>query len=137
MTGLLASGATLLLLDQWTKRTVQLLTPARFVTGVPFVYIRRAVNFNKIYRSARARAVFVTLWFVALVSALVLHRSGIWFHGRISQIGLGLAFGGAAGNLLDIMRYNAVVDFIDLRWWPVFNLADIGIVGGLLLAFWK
>jgi lipoprotein signal peptidase len=29
-----------------------------------------------------------------------------------------------------------VVDFIDLGWWPVFNLADIGIVGGLIAAFW-
>jgi signal peptidase II len=137
VTGLLASGATLLLLDQWTKRTVQLLTPRRFVSGVPFVYIRRVANFNKIYRSARARAIFVALWFVALASAIVLHRSGLWFHGQMSQIGLGLAFGGAAGNLLDILRFDAVIDFIDLRWWPVFNVADIGIVGGLLLAFWK
>ena len=77
------------------------------------------------------------LWFIALLSAIALHRSGMWFHGRVSQIGLGLAFGGAAGNLLDIMRYNAVIDFIDLQWWPVFNVADIGIVGGLLLAFWR
>ena len=137
MKGLLASGATLLLLDQWTKSTVQLVTPRAFASGVPFVYIRRVANLNKIYRSTRARAVFVVLWFVALLCAIALHRSGMWFHGRISQIGLGLAFGGAAGNLLDIMRFNAVIDFIDLRWWPVFNIADIGIVGGLLLAFWK
>ena len=137
MRGLLASGATLLLLDQWTKRTVQLLTPRRFVSGVPFVYIRRVANLNKIYRSARARGVFIVLWFVALLSAIALHRSGMWFHGPVSQIGLGLAFGGAAGNLLDIMRFNAVIDFIDLQWWPVFNIADIGIVGGLLLAFWR
>jgi len=137
VTGLLASGATLLLLDQWSKRTVQLVKPKFFVAGVPFLYIRRVTNFNKIYRSGRARAAFVLIWFVALASAIVLHRSGIWFHGQVSQIGLGLAFGGAAGNLLDIVRYNAVVDFIDLRWWPVFNIADIGIVGGLLLAFWR
>jgi signal peptidase II len=26
----------------------------------------------------------------------------------------------------------AVVDFIDLRWWPVFNVADIGIVCGVI-----
>src|SRR5438034_1378714 len=75
--------------------------------------------------------------FMGLASAVALHRSGIWFHGRVSQIGLGLAFGGAAGNMLDIVRHHAVVDFIDLRWWPVFNIADIGIVGGLLLAFWR
>jgi len=137
LTGLLASGATLLLLDQWTKRTVQLLAPRGFVSGVPFVYIRRVAHIKKIYRSAPARAIFVVLWFVAFASAIVLHRSGMWFHGRMSQIGLGMAFGGAAGNLLDILRFDSVIDFIDLRWWPVFNIADIGIVGGLLLAFWK
>ena len=27
----------------------------------------------------------------------------------------------------------AVVDFIDLQWWPIFNLADAGIVVGALL----
>jgi signal peptidase II len=135
--GLLASGATLLLLDQWSKRAVQLLRPRRFVAGVPFLYIRRVANINKIYRSGHARVVFVLVWFVALVSAVILHRSGLWFHGPVSQIGLGLAFGGAAGNLLDIVRHQSVTDFIDVRWWPVFNIADIGIVGGLLLAFWR
>src|SRR5207253_6588460 len=108
---LLASGATLLLLDQWSKRAVQLLTPRRFVTGVPFVYIRRVANLNKIYRSARALAAFVFVWLLAFASAVALHRSGIWFHGRVSQIGLGLAFGGAAGNMLDIVRQHSVVDF--------------------------
>jgi signal peptidase II len=137
VTGLLASGATLLLLDQWSKRTVQLLRPRRFVAGVPFLYIRHVANINKIYRSGRARAAFVLVWLVAFASAIVLHRSGLWFHGQVSQIGLGLAFGGAAGNLLDIVRHQSVTDFIDVRWWPVFNIADIGIVGGLLLAFWR
>lgn len=75
------------------------------------------------------------VWLWALASAIVLRHSGLWFQGQVSLIGLGLAFGGAAGNLLDIWRHQSVVDFIDLRWW-VFNLADAGIVGGLLLAFW-
>ncbi len=50
------------------------------------------------------------------------------------MLGIGCALGGAAGNLLDILRRQHVVDFIDLGWWPVFNLADVAIVGGLLLA---
>jgi len=50
--------------------------------------------------------------------------------------GVGAALGGAAGNLLDILRRRSVLDFIDLRWWPVFNIADVGIVAGLAVAFW-
>jgi signal peptidase II len=54
-------------------------------------------------------------------------------------IGLGLLLGGALGNLSDrIFRSPGVlrgwvVDWIDLRWWPVFNLADSGIVLGAVL----
>lgn len=137
MKGLLASGTVLLVIDQWTKRAVQLLRSRRLVSGIPFLQIRHVVNFNRIYRSRYARAILVFAWMLALISAAILHRTGLWFQGRISQIGLGLAFGGAMGNLLDVVRRHSVVDFIDLRWWPVFNVADVGIVGGLFLAFWR
>ena len=40
---------------------------------------------------------------------------------------------GAIGNLLDRLRLGYVVDMIDFRWWPVFNVADIGITVGLSL----
>lgn len=44
---------------------------------------------------------------------------------------LGLMVGGATGNLVDRIRFDGVRDFIDLRWWPVFNVADAAIVGGV------
>ena len=53
---------------------------------------------------------------------------------------LGLLVGGAAGNLVDRLFRSpgpgrgAVVDFLDFRVWPVFNLADSAIVTGGLLA---
>ncbi len=78
----------------------------------------------------------VLVWFSALSCATILRYSGLRFQTRVSMIGLGLALGGAAGNLLDIWRQHSVVDFIDIGWWPVFNFADVGIVAGLLLAFW-
>ena len=53
---------------------------------------------------------------------------------------VGLIVGGAVGNLLDRLfrepgwLRGGVVDFIDLQWWPIFNVADIAItVGGVLL----
>lgn len=49
---------------------------------------------------------------------------------------LGLIFGGAAGNLVDRVRYGEVVDFIDVFWrdyhWYTFNVADAGITVGVL-----
>ncbi len=50
------------------------------------------------------------------------------------QIILGIITGGAIGNLIDRFRYQYVIDFFDLGWWPVFNVADMAIVcGGILL----
>ncbi|MBQ3058720.1 MAG: signal peptidase II [Desulfovibrio sp.] len=58
--------------------------------------------------------------------------------------GLGLVLGGALGNLIDRLRFRAVVDFLDFYWgswhWPAFNVADMGICAGALLtclAFWR
>ena len=54
-----------------------------------------------------------------------------------ASIALGASLGGAAGNVIDGLRRGAVIDFIDLRVWPVFNVADAAIVGGALLAAWN
>lgn len=60
---------------------------------------------------------------------------------RFGAIAAGLITGGALGNLIDRafrgdegFLHGAVVDFIDLQWWPVFNIADAAIcVGAVLL----
>jgi len=49
---------------------------------------------------------------------------------------LGLVLGGALGNLIDRLRFGFVIDFLDFRVWPVFNLADSGVcIGGILMVF--
>jgi len=62
--------------------------------------------------------------------------------GRLTSVAMGLVLGGAIGNLSDrLLREGpggflggAVVDFIDLQWWPIFNIADSAVVvGGILL----
>lgn len=55
----------------------------------------------------------------------------------LGHLGLGLLVGGGAGNLIDrVFRDGLVVDFIDFRFWPIFNIADIGIVSGTILILW-
>jgi signal peptidase II len=41
-----------------------------------------------------------------------------------NRIAAGMMIGGALGNIIDRVRYGAVVDFLDFRIWPVFNIAD-------------
>ena len=51
------------------------------------------------------------------------------------QTAIGLIVGGAVGNILDRLRHGYVVDFVQVGWWPVFNLADSAIsVGVTMLA---
>ncbi len=49
------------------------------------------------------------------------------------KVGLILIAGGALGNLIDRLRFGHVIDFLDFRVWPVFNLADTAIVLGTAL----
>jgi signal peptidase II len=59
---------------------------------------------------------------------------------RFTALALGLIIGGAVGNAIDRLAYGAVVDFAlfhvtTARWtfnWYVFNLADTGIVAGVI-----
>lgn len=53
---------------------------------------------------------------------------------RLQGLSLGLIIGGAIGNVIDRIRFGAVVDFIDWHYagwhWPAFNVADAAIVVG-------
>ena len=52
-------------------------------------------------------------------------------HSRLLRLCIGLQLGGAFGNLSDRIIFGYVTDFIDVGWWPVFNLADSSIVVGI------
>ena len=49
----------------------------------------------------------------------------------VLPVGLGLVIGGSVANLADRVRLGHVTDFLDLRYWPAFNLADTFIVVGV------
>ena len=75
-------------------------------------------------------------WLVLLVA--VLARAGPvahFFQSSAAHVALGAALGGAAGNLCDVLVRKGVVDYIHLGPWPTFNLADVTIVSGIVLAF--
>ena len=133
MWALLTFAAVAFLADQTTKRMVPAGIARSF--GGPLVYIRQVQHHARLYYRPLFRTALVILWLFAALAAVWLQRSGQLLHGPLAEVGLGCALGGAAGNLLDILRRRHVVDFIDLGWWPVFNLADVAIVAGLLLAF--
>lgn len=77
-------------------------------------------------------------WFLLAVNALLTAAIYIFWRrrmaagpGRWESRGLLLIFSGAVGNILDRARLGYVVDFIDLHFWPIFNLADSMITTGV------
>lgn len=71
---------------------------------------------------------------IALTLIFILfYNKDRWADRRTAQHGVALLAGGAIGNLIDRVRLGAVIDYLDLRVWPVFNLADVAITVGAAL----
>lgn len=125
---LFLGAGILLALDQMTKRLVRARLAEGQAVSLGPLRIRRLTNVR------RRPGLFLLTAGVALVLALV--ELSTLFQGRAAQLGLGLALGGAVGNMVGARRDGGVLDFVDLGFWPVFNVADAGIVLGLGMALW-
>jgi signal peptidase II len=59
----------------------------------------------------------------------------------LARLALSLILGGAVGNLIDRLRFDEVIDFLDMHWyqyhWPAFNIADAAITIGVSLLCWE
>jgi signal peptidase II len=81
-------------------------------------------------------------WFFLALTPLVL-AGALWFmrgvpkSDRLLRCAMALFCGGALGNFIDRLRYGAVTDFIDFRFFPIFNVADSCIVVGVILVCWR
>lgn len=79
----------------------------------------------------RAGGVVLPAIALLVAAAIALSYQRVARSGTLVRLGLGFILGGAIGNLLDRVRFGYVVDFVDLRWWYVFNVADSAIVAGV------
>ena len=134
------------LFDQVTKHwAVSTLDDGRIIELVWTLQLRLTFNTGMSFGLGEGLGQLVAPLAVLVVVGL------LWTVGRIptrlGQVAVGLIVGGAVGNIID-RAFRAgdgflggrVVDFIDLQWWPVFNVADMGIVIGamlLVLAMWR
>ena len=79
---------------------------------------------------------------VALGLVVFMASSGATTRHPVLALAVGLVLGGALGNLADRLfrghgfLNGAVIDFVDLRVWPIFNLADAAITVGCVLLLW-
>jgi signal peptidase II len=72
---------------------------------------------------------FIFLTFLFILFVISIYKNLKYLNDFV-KYGILLQFSGAISNLIDRIRLGYVIDFIDLKFWPVFNLADIFITIG-------
>jgi signal peptidase II len=138
----LIAALIVLVLDQILKVAMLDLLDggARAIMVTPFFNLvlvwNRGVSFGMLQSLGAALPLVLSAIALAVVVGLIVWLSRT--EQRASAIGLGLVIGGALGNVVDRVRYGAVVDFFDFHLagyhWPAFNLADAAIcVGAVIL----
>lgn len=122
-------------LDQIAKNFVA----TTFAPGESRIVIPRLLYWTFVQNHRGAFGLFGSQTWVLVVMALGV-LAVFWFafkdaaaQSQLVQFAFGGIVGGAVGNIVDRFHYGYVVDFIDVRWWPVFNVADSCISVGVVL----
>ena len=132
--GLSAIALAALAADQLTKNIVSSnlgLDGERHVAG--------PLSIHHVQNSGIAFGLFASATPIVTVLTAVAVVWMLFFFARsgarhpVVPVALGLLIGGSASNLTDRIRLGHVTDFIDVRYWPAFNLADAFIVLGVLI----
>ncbi len=137
--GLLIALAVLIA-DQISKAAIlDLMQPPRSIEILPVFNIvlamNRGVSFSLFASHGEWTPYILTGVALAMVAGL------LWWlrtaETTLTRVAIGLVVGGALGNVIDRVRYGAVVDFLDVHvgasHWPAFNVADSAITIGAIL----
>ncbi|MBI2653880.1 signal peptidase II [Candidatus Woesearchaeota archaeon] len=136
------TGLLILLLDQLTKflikQNFQLSHSTPIIKNI--LHVTYITNTGSAFGLFKGFNLFFVLFSVIVVVTIVYNLKKIKNNERLLQFSVGLLIGGTIGNLIDRLLYGAVVDFIDFRIWPVFNVADSAVTISiimLIILLWK
>jgi len=137
----LAAAAVVAILDQLSKAAVLGFFAGRLLGEheriMPFFNLvltyNRGMSFGLFNNGAGVNALLFSLVAAAIVTVLAYWLSRV--ETPLLAVAIGMIIGGAIGNVVDRIRFGAVVDFLDLHiqsWhWPAFNVADSAICAGV------
>ena len=133
----LSVSSFIVIVDRLTKYILfRNLSEGESVRVVPGLFhITLVLNSGAAFGLFKGRSVFFTLSTAFVIVFICFY---IW-RGKCRDLlilaALGLILGGAVGNLIDRVVFGYVIDFLDFRIWPVFNIADASItIGAFILA---
>lgn len=132
-------GLIVFVLDQTAKRVVETYVGlGESVPAVPGI-----LRLTHIKNSGGAFGILGGSQIILLAGSVLAVAVVLWMllaspPSRFTALGCGLVLGGAAGNLLDRITAGEVTDYADLQFWPlrewpIFNVADMAIVLGVVL----
>jgi signal peptidase II len=124
-----------LVVDQLTKAwALVALDDGRIIDLIWTLRLNLVFNYGMAF--SRGTGIGPLIGMVAIVVSVLLLRASRRAGSTFARVAFGLVVGGAVGNVVDRLfrgdawMRGAVVDFLDLQWWPVFNVADMGVTVG-------
>jgi signal peptidase II len=131
---LLAVAFSAIVADQITKQIViSQLALGESVHVVGPLEIRHVTNPGIAFGLFSSWASIVTILTAVAVGWMLVYFARAGARHPVLPVALGLLVGGSLSNLADRIRLGHVTDFLDLRFWPAFNLADTFIVIGVAI----
>ena len=124
----------ILALDQLVKAFVRM----TFLPGESLPVIPHVFHITYVLNPGAAFGLLENQTWFFILAAAAISLAFVWYYPRLRRECGFLHYGcvamvaGAIGNLIDRIKMGLVVDFLDFRIWPVFNLADIAIVVGVI-----
>ncbi|MBN1400447.1 MAG: signal peptidase II [Anaerolineae bacterium] len=135
-------AACVIALDQLTKWWVRAHIPVNR-SWDPIPGLSRILTFTHVENTGVAFGLFKGMnWLFVIVAAVVIVLIVVYYRrlaaaSWVLHVAFGLQLAGAVGNQIDRVLRGHVTDFIDVRVWPIFNVADSAVVvGTALLAYY-
>ena len=130
--------AGVLILDQSSKYLVETRIPLYgYRAPIPglenLIRFTHTANTGAVFGLFQGTGMFFAGLAIVVAAAIVYINHTLPGKQWLLRVALGLQLGGALGNMIDRFRQGHVTDFIDVGPWYIFNVADMAIVGGVIL----
>jgi len=124
--------------DQLTKMWVRFYEEGEVIYQLGFFQLTHVQNTGASFGIFRGHS--FALMIIEIVGIVILLAMAFYIYRRLpylvclpNAIAFSLILGGTMGNLIDRLRIDHVTDFIDVGFWPVFNIADSSITIGVII----
>lgn len=132
-------AVVMIVIDQWTKYLV--IENMTIGESIPIIdnifYLTSHRNPGAAWGILQGQMWFFYMITLIVVGIIIYYIEHYAKTNRLLGVSLGLVLGGAIGNLIDRVRFQEVVDFVDVYIfsydYPIFNVADSSLVVGVIL----